>query len=129
MPFLPIGSPLLPAAQDDNNYLAFVASEARGLTVIDDWDGMGQKVTASGTVELDDVVVPAAHVVAHHELFTRPRHPWRRRPTAAYFHRCRAGTGSSGRGCSPGPGPGRRGGRRAWKGPPKIPCWSNASAN
>ncbi len=64
--------PVVARGQDDNNYLAFVPAGAKGLKVIDDWDGMGQKVTASGTVELDDVQVPAAHVVAHYQLFTGP---------------------------------------------------------
>jgi alkylation response protein AidB-like acyl-CoA dehydrogenase len=58
--------------QDDNNYIAFVPAEAQGVKVIDDWDGMGQRVTASGTVELDDVVVPMGNVIAHHQLFSRP---------------------------------------------------------
>ena len=40
--------------------LAFVPRDAAGLQVVDDWDGMGQRTTASGTVTLDDVDVPAA---------------------------------------------------------------------
>ncbi len=30
----------------------------RGVQIVDDWDGMGQRTTASGTVTLDDVPVP-----------------------------------------------------------------------
>ncbi|MFC7586995.1 hypothetical protein ACFQYP_27170 [Nonomuraea antimicrobica] len=43
--------------------MAFVPRESPGLTVVDDWDGFGQRTTASGTVLLDDVFVPAAHVM------------------------------------------------------------------
>jgi SfnB family sulfur acquisition oxidoreductase len=64
--------PVVARGQDDNNYIAFVPAEAQGVKVIDDWDGMGQRVTASGTVELDDVVVPMGNVIAHHQLFSRP---------------------------------------------------------
>lgn len=64
--------PVVARGQDDQNYLAFVPADAPGLTVVDDWDGMGQRVTASGTVELEDVIVPASYVLPHHLLFTRP---------------------------------------------------------
>jgi SfnB family sulfur acquisition oxidoreductase len=52
--------------------LAFVARDTPGLHVVDDWDGMGQRTTASGTVTLDDVVVPSAHVVPFSPIFTEP---------------------------------------------------------
>jgi SfnB family sulfur acquisition oxidoreductase len=52
--------------------LAFVPRDAQGLDVIDDWDGMGQRTTASGTVTLDNVRVPAEHVVPFSPIFTEP---------------------------------------------------------
>ncbi|MBB2989780.1 SfnB family sulfur acquisition oxidoreductase [Mycolicibacterium iranicum] len=52
--------------------LAFVPRDTRGLDIVDDWDGMGQRTTASGTVTLDAVDVPAAHVVPFSPIFTRP---------------------------------------------------------
>jgi SfnB family sulfur acquisition oxidoreductase len=52
--------------------LAFVPRDAQGLHVIDDWDGMGQRTTASGTVTLNDVRVPAEHVVPFSPIFTEP---------------------------------------------------------
>jgi SfnB family sulfur acquisition oxidoreductase len=64
--------PVVARGEDDNNYIAFVPAEAEGVKVTDDWDGMGQRVTASGTVELDGVVVPAGNVIPHHLLFSRP---------------------------------------------------------
>ncbi|MGH3641239.1 MAG: SfnB family sulfur acquisition oxidoreductase [Mycobacterium sp.] len=52
--------------------LAFIARDAQGLQVVDDWDGMGQRTTASGTVTLDDVLVPASHVVPFTPIFAEP---------------------------------------------------------
>ncbi|MGV9800544.1 SfnB family sulfur acquisition oxidoreductase [Mycobacterium sp. NPDC003449] len=52
--------------------VAFVPRDAEGLTVVDDWDGMGQRTTASGTVTLDGVAVPAEHVVGFTPIFARP---------------------------------------------------------
>lgn len=52
--------------------LAFVPRDAPGLQIVDDWDGMGQRTTASGTVTLDDVAVPAEHVVPFSPIFAEP---------------------------------------------------------
>jgi SfnB family sulfur acquisition oxidoreductase len=51
--------------------LAFVPRDAQGVTVLDDWDSMGQRVAYSGTTMLRDVAVPAAHVIPHYKLFDR----------------------------------------------------------
>lgn len=52
-------------ALDDDGQLvtAFVARGTPGLRIVDDWSGFGQRTTASGTVLLDDVQVPAQLVV------------------------------------------------------------------
>lgn len=52
--------------------LAFVPRDAQGLQVVDDWDGMGQRTTASGTVTMADVRVPAENVVPFTPIFTEP---------------------------------------------------------
>ncbi|WP_424808034.1 SfnB family sulfur acquisition oxidoreductase [Rhodococcus sp. 27YEA15] len=52
--------------------LAFVPRDTPGLTITDDWDGMGQRTTASGTVLLDNVNVPTEHVVPFSGIFSRP---------------------------------------------------------
>lgn len=52
--------------------LAFIPRDARGLRVIDDWDGMGQRTTASGSVSLDDVRVPTDRVVPFTPIFAEP---------------------------------------------------------
>lgn len=38
--------------------MVFLERDAPGLTIHDDWDGMGQRTTSSGTIELRDVRVP-----------------------------------------------------------------------
>ncbi|MEV6996275.1 SfnB family sulfur acquisition oxidoreductase [Streptomyces sp. NPDC093982] len=65
--------PVLARADDDNLHVAYVPRDAPGLTVVDDWDGMGQRTTASGTVRLESVPVPAARVVPHHLTFRGPQ--------------------------------------------------------
>ncbi|MGW2962516.1 SfnB family sulfur acquisition oxidoreductase [Streptomyces sp. NPDC001220] len=65
--------PVLARAEDDNLHVAYVPWGAPGLTVVDDWDGMGQRTTASGTVRLDGVPVPADRVLPHHLTFQGPQ--------------------------------------------------------
>jgi len=42
--------------------LATVAREDQGVTVMDDWDGVGQRLTMSGTMQFDQVLVDPARV-------------------------------------------------------------------
>jgi SfnB family sulfur acquisition oxidoreductase len=65
--------PVLALADGDALHVAYVPRSAPGLTIVDDWNGMGQRTTASGTVKLVDVAVPAEHVVPHHLTFTGPQ--------------------------------------------------------
>ncbi|MBQ0825091.1 SfnB family sulfur acquisition oxidoreductase [Streptomyces tagetis] len=65
--------PVLALAEDDRLHVAYVPSDAPGVTVVDDWDGLGQRTTAGGTVRLDDVIVPADRVLPHHLTFTGPQ--------------------------------------------------------
>lgn len=60
-------------ANDDDGKLhaAYLPRDAPGLTVVDDWEGMGQRITASGTVRLEDVFVPDDRVVEHWRTFDR----------------------------------------------------------
>ena len=57
---------------DDKHVLAFVARDAAGLEIVDNWSGIGQRTTGSGTVILDKVEVAADHVVPSHLAFERP---------------------------------------------------------
>ena len=52
--------------------IAYVRSNAPGVAIDDDWDGLGQRTTASGTVRLDQVPVPAEHVVDFSPIFDGP---------------------------------------------------------
>ncbi|SDD17231.1 SfnB family sulfur acquisition oxidoreductase [Streptomyces prasinopilosus] len=65
--------PVLARAGDDHLHVALVPRDAPGLTVTDDWDGMGQRTTASGTVRLDGVPVAADRVFPHHLTFRGPQ--------------------------------------------------------
>lgn len=65
--------PVLCPDQDDQLVVAYVEREAAGLEVIDDWSAMGQRGTASGTVQLDGVVVDGSRVIPHWRTFERPQ--------------------------------------------------------
>ncbi|MEV6521360.1 SfnB family sulfur acquisition oxidoreductase [Longispora sp. NPDC051575] len=64
---------VLARGTDDKIYVAYVPADSPGLTIVDDWTGMGQRTTASGTVRLADVHVPADRVIPHHLTFTGPQ--------------------------------------------------------
>lgn len=53
-------------------YLAFVPRNAPGVTVIDDWDGFGQRVTGSGSVQFKRVAVEPEWIVPFGSSFARP---------------------------------------------------------
>ncbi|GAA2206715.1 SfnB family sulfur acquisition oxidoreductase [Nonomuraea monospora] len=65
--------PVLARREDGTLHVAYVPRDAPGLTVTDDWDGMGQRTTASGTVTLENVFVPEDRIVPHHLTFTGPQ--------------------------------------------------------
>jgi SfnB family sulfur acquisition oxidoreductase len=50
---------------DENGHskTAVLDRYAPGLTIVDDWDGFGQRTTASGTLLLDNVRVESSHVL------------------------------------------------------------------
>ncbi|KRB78029.1 SfnB family sulfur acquisition oxidoreductase [Nocardioides sp. Root190] len=54
-------------------HVAWVGRHDHGVSVIDDWDGLGQRTTASGTVRLEGVRVAAERVTAYHLTFERPQ--------------------------------------------------------
>lgn len=59
-------------AGSDVTYLAFVPRGAPGVTITDDWDGFGQRVTGSGSVQLDGVRVEPEWIVPFQASFERP---------------------------------------------------------
>ena len=56
----------------DVTCLAFVPRNAPGVEVIDDWDGFGQRVTGSGSVQFNHVRVEPEWVVPFQASFERP---------------------------------------------------------
>ncbi|WP_326824678.1 SfnB family sulfur acquisition oxidoreductase [Streptosporangium sp. NBC_01756] len=64
--------PVIALDDEERHRTAFVPRDAPGLTVVDDWDGMGQRTTASGTVLLEEVHVPADRIIAGHRGNERP---------------------------------------------------------
>ncbi|WP_434109555.1 SfnB family sulfur acquisition oxidoreductase [Paraburkholderia caffeinilytica] len=64
--------PVLGLDEDRKGWLAYIPKGTPGLTVIDDWSGFGQRTTASGTVVLENVRVPASHVFPAHRVSDFP---------------------------------------------------------
>ncbi|MFC4783496.1 SfnB family sulfur acquisition oxidoreductase [Nocardioides sp. MAHUQ-72] len=54
-------------------HVAWVERTAPGVTVLDDWDGLGQRTTASGTVRLENVAVQTARITPYHLTFEGPQ--------------------------------------------------------
>ncbi|MBR7192995.1 acyl-CoA dehydrogenase [Gordonia sp. JH63] len=54
---------LVAADQDGERVSVLVDADADGVTQHDDWDGFGQRLTASGTTEFANVEVPAERVL------------------------------------------------------------------
>lgn len=57
---------------DGLDQVGFVRADVPGVTIVDDWTGMGQRTTASGTVRFDDVRLPATHLAPRAEAVTGP---------------------------------------------------------
>lgn len=64
--------PTLAVDDAGTQQLVFVPRSAPGVTVTDDWDGFGQRVTGSGSVSFDRVVVAPDWVVPFQASFERP---------------------------------------------------------
>lgn len=70
-------SPWIPVFADDEDgkrVAVFIPRQSEGLTLIDDWSGIGQRTTASGSVILSDIEVPEAYVVPHWKTFEEPQY-------------------------------------------------------
>lgn len=53
-------------------HIAFVERGTAGMTIIDNWDGFGQRTTASGNVLFDAVKVPVSAVIPAYLAFETP---------------------------------------------------------
>ena len=54
-------------------HVAWVERDSPGMEVIDDWNGVGQRTTASGSVILEDVVVSADLITPYATTFESPQ--------------------------------------------------------
>jgi SfnB family sulfur acquisition oxidoreductase len=70
-PFAP-WIPIFATDPDGRKVAAWVPADAPGVTVVDDWNGMGQRTTGSGTVRFEQVVIPSDRVVPVWPIFERP---------------------------------------------------------
>jgi SfnB family sulfur acquisition oxidoreductase len=64
--------PVLGLDEERKAWLAYIPKGTTGLEVIDDWSGFGQRTTASGTVTLEQVRVPASHVLPAQRVSDEP---------------------------------------------------------
>jgi SfnB family sulfur acquisition oxidoreductase len=56
----------------DGQYIAFLPADTPGVQILDDWDALGQRTTASGTIIFDGVVVEASQVMARAAAVNAP---------------------------------------------------------
>ncbi|MFC3072177.1 SfnB family sulfur acquisition oxidoreductase [Shinella pollutisoli] len=61
--------PIVALDEEGHVVVAVADRDAEGLTVVDDWSAFGQRTTASGTVILDAVVIPAERVLPAHIVY------------------------------------------------------------
>lgn len=64
--------PIVALDETGHVVVAVADRDSPGLTVVDDWTGIGQRTTASGTVTLDNVLVPASRVLPAHIVYENP---------------------------------------------------------
>lgn len=64
--------PIVTVNDEGLPHLALVPRDSKGITVINDWSSFGQRTTASGTVIIDQVQVPADRVVPIFQAFANP---------------------------------------------------------
>lgn len=63
--------PVLAATEDQQFSLTYVPRGTEGVTVVNDWDAMGQRSTHSGSVHLRDVEVPVLYSLRPWDGFSR----------------------------------------------------------
>jgi SfnB family sulfur acquisition oxidoreductase len=66
--FVPIGA----VDEAGRVFRVVMPAGTKGLSIVDDWSGIGQRTTASGTVTLQEARVPDDHVIAVHEFAGQP---------------------------------------------------------
>jgi SfnB family sulfur acquisition oxidoreductase len=56
----------------DGQYVAFLPADTPGVRIVDDWDALGQRTTASGTVVFDGVTVKGNQLIARASAVNAP---------------------------------------------------------
>lgn len=64
--------PVSAVDEDGRIFVALVPRDAPGLSVLDTWDGFGQRITASGTARIEAVKVPLEAVLPAYQAYDRP---------------------------------------------------------
>ncbi|SED26666.1 SfnB family sulfur acquisition oxidoreductase [Rhodobacter sp. 24-YEA-8] len=64
--------PTLVVDETGRQQLVIIPREAAGVTITDDWDGFGQRVTGSGSVSFSRVAVDPDQIVPFQDSFERP---------------------------------------------------------
>ena len=64
--------PIVALDDEGQAWYAIADRNAPGLTVIDDWSSFGQRTTLSGTVLLENVIVPKTHLVPGYKGYDHP---------------------------------------------------------
>ncbi|MFD0066964.1 SfnB family sulfur acquisition oxidoreductase [Streptomyces sp. NPDC056690] len=63
--------PVYAADEEGRVHAAWVPADEPGVTIEDDWNGMGQRTTGSGTVRFEQVRVPAERIVPVYTIFEK----------------------------------------------------------
>ncbi|MFZ3572775.1 SfnB family sulfur acquisition oxidoreductase [Streptomyces sp. BH097] len=63
--------PVYATDEEGRVHAAWVPADEPGVTVEDDWNGMGQRTTGSGTVRFEQVRVPAERIVPVYPIFEK----------------------------------------------------------
>ena len=58
--------------EEKKGLLVLIPRDTPGLTVVDDWDGFGQRTTASGSVLLQNVRVESDWIIPAYQAYDRP---------------------------------------------------------
>lgn len=66
--------PIYADDEEEKRVAVYIPRHTEGLILIDDWSGIGQRTTASGSVVLRDVEVPDAYIVPHWKTFEAPQY-------------------------------------------------------
>ncbi|HEY0213374.1 MAG TPA: SfnB family sulfur acquisition oxidoreductase [Paenirhodobacter sp.] len=64
--------PTVTLDEDNRQVMVFLPRDSGGITITDDWDGFGQRVTGSGSVSFDHVAVNPDWIVPFQASFDHP---------------------------------------------------------